>query len=234
MSIASASRPTYHVVGLLAEKPEILVISSELESAGVDVAAVRSCAVSLEQPFWMSMAATTGCQAASCEPFSSSATTKRPWRPTTRRCGTVTCCCMVRRARLTVAASWRCSSATRSTIWATSAGDVRAVPDLDTRLSPICPRTAGRFGGWDVQDQRRARQEGHTPRFTVIHGATGTATDLCNPQVPARPRRLAVRRWKERSVSALEPWPTVRRPARDASWTAGRAGQRGARWLSTT
>lgn len=34
-------RPTYHVVGLLTEHAEIPVISSELKSAGVDVAAVE-------------------------------------------------------------------------------------------------------------------------------------------------------------------------------------------------
>jgi hypothetical protein len=39
--ITSVSSPTYHVVGLLTEKPEILAISRELASAGVDVAAVE-------------------------------------------------------------------------------------------------------------------------------------------------------------------------------------------------
>jgi hypothetical protein len=34
-------RPVYHVVGLLTDKPQIGAISSELESAGVDVAAVE-------------------------------------------------------------------------------------------------------------------------------------------------------------------------------------------------
>ena len=34
-------RPVYHVVGLLTDKTEISAISSELESAGVDVAAVE-------------------------------------------------------------------------------------------------------------------------------------------------------------------------------------------------
>ena len=34
-------RPVYHVVGLLTDKSEISDISSELESAGVDVAAVE-------------------------------------------------------------------------------------------------------------------------------------------------------------------------------------------------
>jgi hypothetical protein len=28
----------------------------------------------------------------------------------------------------------------------------------------------------------RARKEGHSWRFTVIHGATGIAHDLCNPR----------------------------------------------------
>jgi len=34
-------RPTYHVVGLLTEKSEIPAISAELQSAGVDLAAVE-------------------------------------------------------------------------------------------------------------------------------------------------------------------------------------------------
>jgi hypothetical protein len=51
-------------------------------------------------------------------------------------------------------------------------GDARAVPHPRCALSPICPGTAGRFGGRCAQDLRRARQEGHTPRFTVILGAT--------------------------------------------------------------
>jgi len=34
-------RPTYHVVGLLTDKPQIPAISAELQSAGVDVAAVE-------------------------------------------------------------------------------------------------------------------------------------------------------------------------------------------------
>ena len=34
-------RPIHHVVGLLSDKPEIAAISSELEAAGVDVAAVE-------------------------------------------------------------------------------------------------------------------------------------------------------------------------------------------------
>jgi hypothetical protein len=41
MPITSVSRPTYHTAGLLTEKPEILAISGELASAGVDVAAVE-------------------------------------------------------------------------------------------------------------------------------------------------------------------------------------------------
>jgi hypothetical protein len=41
MPITSVSRPTYHVAGLLTEKSEILAISRELVSAGVDVAAVE-------------------------------------------------------------------------------------------------------------------------------------------------------------------------------------------------
>src|SRR5215469_11548323 len=41
MPITSVSRPTYHVAGLLTEKSEILAISRELASAGVDVAAVE-------------------------------------------------------------------------------------------------------------------------------------------------------------------------------------------------
>jgi hypothetical protein len=68
-------RPVYHVVGLLTDKSEISAISGELESAGVDVAAVDICAVSRERPSWMSTAATTGCEAASCGLFSGSATT---------------------------------------------------------------------------------------------------------------------------------------------------------------
>jgi hypothetical protein len=68
-------RPLYHVVGLLDDESEIPAISGELGSAGVDVAAVEILAVSGEQPSWTSLAATTGCEAASCEPFSGSATT---------------------------------------------------------------------------------------------------------------------------------------------------------------
>jgi hypothetical protein len=41
MPITSVSRPTHPVVGLLTEKPEILAISRELLSAGVDVAPVE-------------------------------------------------------------------------------------------------------------------------------------------------------------------------------------------------
>ncbi len=41
MPITSVSRPTYRVAGLLTEKPEILAISGERASAGVDAAAVE-------------------------------------------------------------------------------------------------------------------------------------------------------------------------------------------------
>ena len=34
-------RPTYHVVGLLTDKPQIPAISTELQAAGVDIAAVE-------------------------------------------------------------------------------------------------------------------------------------------------------------------------------------------------
>ncbi len=68
-------RPVDHVVGLLNDKLEIPAISRELESAGVDVAAVEFLCGEHGQPSWTSMAATTGCEGASCEPFSGSATT---------------------------------------------------------------------------------------------------------------------------------------------------------------
>ena len=41
MPITSVSRPAYHVVGLLTGKSQILAISRELASAGVDVAALE-------------------------------------------------------------------------------------------------------------------------------------------------------------------------------------------------
>jgi hypothetical protein len=68
-------RPVYHVVGLLDDKSKIPAISRELESAGLMSQPWRFCAVSMGQPSWTSMTATTGCEAASCEPFSGSATT---------------------------------------------------------------------------------------------------------------------------------------------------------------
>jgi len=91
-------RPTYHVVGLLTEHAEIPVISSELKSAGVDVAAVeilcgeRGAAILDEHGRYHGLRARVV----------RAVTTRRPWRPTTRRCGTVTCCCRFRCARLTV------------------------------------------------------------------------------------------------------------------------------------
>jgi hypothetical protein len=90
-----------------------------------------------------------------CAPFSSSATTRRPSRSTTsrsttsrsttRRSGAVTCSCTSRRARRTVTAPWRCSSATVSTTWATSAqarsssfpSPIRADPDPPQSSWPL-------------------------------------------------------------------------------------------------
>jgi uncharacterized membrane protein len=73
----------------------------------------------------------------------------------------------------------RCSTA-MSTVSATSGRGRSSSSHPRCALSPICPGTAGRLGGRCAQDLRRARQEGHTRCFTVIHGATGTAIDLCN------------------------------------------------------
>jgi hypothetical protein len=78
--------PTHNLVGLLTDKSEIPGISKELEAAGVDISAVdRSCAATWAQPSWMSMAVTTDFEVVSYGPFSGSATTRRPWRPITRR-----------------------------------------------------------------------------------------------------------------------------------------------------
>ena len=68
-------RPVYHVVGLLDDESEIPAISGELGSAGWMSQPWRFCAVSVGQPSWTSMAAATGCEAASCAPFSGSVTT---------------------------------------------------------------------------------------------------------------------------------------------------------------
>ena len=68
-------RPVHHVVGLLTDKSEISAISGELNRPGWMSQRWRFCAVSGERPSWMSMAATTGCEAAWCGPSSGSATT---------------------------------------------------------------------------------------------------------------------------------------------------------------
>ena len=61
------------MVGLLTEQSEVPAISSELASAGVDVAAVEILCGEREQRSWTRMAATTGCEPGSCGPFSGSA-----------------------------------------------------------------------------------------------------------------------------------------------------------------
>jgi hypothetical protein len=235
-SITSITGPSTTVVALLTEHAEIPVISSELKSAGVDVAAVeilcgeRGAAILDEHGRYH------GLRARVVRAFSGSVTTRRPWRPTTRRCGTVTCCCVFRRARRTAAASRRCSSATRSTTWATSGRAPSSSSPSPIRADPG-PGTAGRLGGWCVQDLApcppHARKEGHTRRFTVIHGATAllltcatTGTRPTSPlSGPGGGRRCQQVLW---SLAGRAP------TAWGASWTARRAGQRGARWFSTT
>jgi hypothetical protein len=179
----------------------------------------RSCAVSREHGSWMRRgAATTDCEPALRAPFSSSVTTRRPSRSMTRRSGMVTCSCMSRRACRTVVASRRCSSATTSTMWAIS-GQARS----SSSPSPIPADPDPPGNGWSLQLARASRTSRRgrrmpvrrsSPRFTVSHGVTGAATDLCNHAWPPGLGAQRPGRWKET-------------PAR-------RTGRRGARWFSTT
>ena len=92
----------------------------------------------------------------------------------------------------TVVASRRCSIATTSTmVGYFGPGMFEQFPYPQYRLTPIRPGTAGRFS-WPVRPTvdlasrlLNARQEGHPRRFTVSHGVTGAATDLCNHRYPA-------------------------------------------------
>jgi uncharacterized membrane protein len=80
-------------------------------------------------------------------------------------------------------------------------------------------RQARGLAGW-----RRARQEDHTPRFTVIHGAIRTASDTRNH---SHPPDLGAERsgpWKEAPASTVTPGrPGAGRPGADPSSRTGRS-----------
>ena len=81
-------RPTYHVVGLLPGQSKIPALSRELASAGVDVSAVEILCGEQGARILDAHGHYHGLRAALCEPSSRSATTRTPWRSTTRRSGT--------------------------------------------------------------------------------------------------------------------------------------------------
>lgn len=78
-------RPIYHVVGLLGEQSEISAISRDLASAGVDVAAVEILCGEQGARILDEHGRYHGLRARIVRVFSGSATTRRPWRSTTRR-----------------------------------------------------------------------------------------------------------------------------------------------------
>jgi hypothetical protein len=137
-------RPTYHVVGLLTEHAEIPVISSELKSAGVDVAAVEILCGERGAAILDEYGRYHGLRARVVRAFQRLGYDEETLETYDEALRTVTCCCRFRRARRTAAASRRCSSATRSTTWATSGrapsssslSPIRADPDLPRNSWP--------------------------------------------------------------------------------------------------
>ena len=230
-------RPVYHVVGLLTEHAEIPAISRELESAGVDVAAEeilcgeRGAAILDEHGRYHGLRARVvrafqrlGYDEETLETYDEALRhgdllLRVPARPADR----YHIAALLQRHQVHDVGYFGPAPSSSS--------------PSPIRADPICPGTAGRLGGWCVQDLApcppQARKEGHTRRFTVIHGATAllltcatTGTRPTSPlSGPGGGRRCQQVLW---SLAGRAP------TARGASWTARRAGQRGARWCSTT
>jgi hypothetical protein len=79
-------RPIYHVVGLLGEQSEISAISTDLASAGVDVAAVEILCGEQGARILDEHGRYHGLRARVVRAFQRLGYDRRPWRPTTRRC----------------------------------------------------------------------------------------------------------------------------------------------------
>ena len=140
-------RPVYNVVGLLTEKAEIPPISSDLRSAGVDVAAVEILCGEQGARILDEDGRYHGLQGRVVRTLQRMGYDGMTWRFMTRRCPRVTCCCASRRARRTAAGSRRCCSATASTTWATSGQGSSSSSPSSIRADPVCPGTARRLGG---------------------------------------------------------------------------------------
>lgn len=131
------------MVGLLTDKSQIRTISTELQPAGADVAAVEILCGEQGARILDEDGRYRGprddvvrtIQRLGCDGTTLAIYDEAP------RDGD-----LLRRARLTVAASRRCSSATVSTMWATSASHVRAVPHPQYGLTPIRPQNSWPLG----------------------------------------------------------------------------------------
>jgi len=113
-------RPTYHVVGLLTDKPQIPAISTELQAAGVDIAAVEILCGEQGARILDADGRYHGLRGRVVRTLQRLGYDETTLDIYDEALKDGDCSCTSRRARRTVTASRRCSSATRSTTWATS------------------------------------------------------------------------------------------------------------------